>query len=205
MRVIGLTGGIASGKSAVARHLTSLGAVVIDADLLARDVVQPGEDAYRAIVAHFGRDILQADGSLDRKALGRIVFADPGARKVLEAITHPAIARLAAQLLGRERDRGTPVVFYMVPLLFEAGLADSMDEIWVVSVDEKTQLARLMARDAIDRDEALRKVAAQQPLAEKAIRAHVVIDNNGLPEQTASQVEEAWQTLQERLALPAQR
>lgn len=205
MRVIGLTGGIASGKSAVARHLTSLGAVVIDADLLARDVVQPGEDAYRAIVAHFGRDILQADGSLDRKALGRIVFADPGARKVLEAITHPAIARLAAQLLGRERDRGTPVVFYMVPLLFEAGLADSMDEIWVVSVDEKTQLARLMARDAIGRDEALRKVTAQQPLAEKAIRAHVVIDNNGLPEKTACQVEEAWRTLQERLALSAQR
>ncbi len=200
MKVIGLTGGIASGKSEVARHLTALGAVVIDADQLARHVVQPGEQGYQAIVARFGREILQADGSLDRKALGRIVFGDPEARKALEAITHPAIARLAAQRLSRERDQGTPVVFYMAPLLFEAGLVATMDEVWVVSVSEETQLARLMARDGIDREEALRRVAAQQPLAGKVARAHVVIDNSGLPEQTTSLVEEAWRQLRERLA-----
>lgn len=199
MKVIGLTGGIASGKSVVARLLEELGAVVLDADLLARQVVQPGEPAYRAIVAHFGKEILLPDGNLDRKALGRIVFADAGARKALEAMTHPAIAALAAVQLDRERQRGTPVVFYMVPLLFETGLATTMDEVWVVAVSAATQLERLMARDGIDRDEALRKVAAQLPLADKVAGARVVINNDGTVAQTAQQVHEAWRLVRERL------
>lgn len=200
MKVIGLTGGIASGKSFVAEILVSCGAVVINADLLAREVVETGEPAYLAIVEVFGDGVVRPDGSLDRKALGRIVFADADARKVLEEITHPAIAERAARLIERERQRGTPVVFYEVPLLIEAGLATTVDEIWVVSVSRDVQLERLLKRDGISKEEALRKMAAQMPLSEKAAYADVIIDNSGLQEETAHRVRREWERLRERLA-----
>ncbi len=200
MKVIGLTGGIASGKSFVASILESCGAVVVDADLLAREVVAPGGPAYRAIVETFGAKVVQKDGALDRKALGRIVFADAAARKVLEEITHPAIAERAAARIERERLRGAPVVFYMVPLLIEAGLTSMVDEIWLVSVARDVQIERLMKRDAIAKEEALRKLAAQMPLNEKAAYADVIIDNSGLPEETTLCVKNEWQRLQERLS-----
>lgn len=200
MKVIGLTGGIASGKSAVADVLVSCGAVVINADQLAREVVEPGEPAYRAIVEVFGDGVVRQDGSLDRKALGRIVFADSEARKVLEKITHPAIAERAARLMERERQRGTPVVFYEVPLLIEAGLVATVDEVWLVSVSCEVQLERLMKRDGISREEALRKISAQMPLHEKAAYADVIIDNSGLQEETTDRVRREWARLQERLA-----
>ncbi len=200
MKAVGLTGGIASGKSFVADILVSCGAVVINADLLAREVVAPGEPAYRAIVEVFGDGVVLPDGSLDRKALGRIVFADAAARKVLEQITHPAIAERAARLIERERQRGTPAVFYEVPLLIEAGLVATVDEVWVVSVSREVQLERLMKRDGISREEALRKIAAQMPLHEKAAYADVIIDNSGLREETAHRVRREWERLWKRLA-----
>jgi len=200
MKVIGLTGGIASGKSFVATILESCGAVVVDADLLAREVVKPGEPAYRAIVETFGEGVVQQDGALDRKALGRIVFADSAARKVLEELTHPVIAERAAARIERERSRGTPVVFYMVPLLIEAGLTSMVDEIWLVFVTREVQVERLMKRDTISQEEALRKMAAQMPLHEKAAYADVIIDNSGLPEETARCVKTEWKLLQERLS-----
>jgi dephospho-CoA kinase len=193
MKIIGLTGGIASGKSLVAGFLDNMGAVIIDADRLAREVVMPGSPCYEAIVATFGSRILQADGSIDRKALGKIVFADTAARRQLEQITHPAIRKLADDRLAEERRKGTKVVFYMVPLLIEAGFTCCVDEIWVVYADEKTQLARLMARDRIGRDEALQKIAAQMPMEEKVKLAKIIIDNCGTLEQTERQVQKLWE------------
>lgn len=199
MKVIGLTGGIASGKSYVAEILESCGAVIIDADLLAREVVEPGEHAYGLILEAFGNGILMENGALDRKALGRIVFSDAASRKLLEEITHPAIAEMAEKRFDRERRLGRQLVFYMVPLLIEAGLTSKMDEIWVVSVDRETQIIRLMKRDRIDRDEAEQKIAAQMPLEEKLVYADVVIDNSGAPEETACRVRKEWELLRQRL------
>jgi dephospho-CoA kinase len=199
MKVVGLTGGIASGKSFVAEILTSYGAVIIDADMLSREVVAPGEPSYYSVIRTFGQGILRADGSLDRKALGRIVFSDAAARRLLEEIIHPAVAERAARRIAEERLKGSSVVFYMVPLLFEAGLASMMDEIWVVSVDGETELARLVKRDGIDREEALRKMAAQMPMVEKVARADVVIDNSATPAETERRVGHEWEKLLERL------
>ena len=192
MRVIGLTGGIASGKSRVARMLEQMGAVIIDADLLAREVVAPGEPAYQAIVEAFGNGILNPDRTIDRGALGKLVFADPGARRRLESITHPAIGRRAEEQLGELRLQGTPVVFYVAPLLVEAGVTSRVDEIWVVYVDEETQVRRLMARDGSSRAEAIRKIATQMPMDEKKKFGNVVIDNRGTPEETERQVRDIW-------------
>ena len=195
MRIIGLTGGIASGKSTVARILEEKGARVIDADQLARDVVVPGTDAYAAILREFGSEILNLDGTIDRGKLGAIVFADPDARRRLEAITHPAIAKLAEERLDSLRRQGTAVVFYMAPLLIEAGITGRVDEIWVVYVDRETQLARLMARDGSDRLDALRRIESQMPMEEKRNYGKEVIDNRGSLEETTRQVFEAWERL----------
>lgn len=195
MKVIGLTGGIASGKSFVANILEKCCAVVVDADLLAREVVVPGEPAYHAIVEAFGKTVVRSDGTLDRTALGKLVFADVSARKVLEEITHPRIAERAARRIEAEMLRGTKVLFYMVPLLIEAGLTSTVDEIWLVTVDREVQINRLMTRDAISREEALRKIGAQMPLQEKAAYADVIIDNNGLPDETERCVMNKWKQL----------
>lgn len=199
MRVIGLTGGIASGKSTVAKILAECGAAVIDADLLAREVVMPGTPAHAAIVAAFGAGILSPDRTIDRKALGHIVFADPDARSRLESITHPAIRRKAEEKLAELQMRGTPVVFYMAPLLIEAGATSRVDEIWVVYADRETQLDRLMRRDGIGRDEALQRLAAQMPMDEKKTYGTVVIDNRGTPEEMERQVRQAWERLMQEL------
>ncbi len=193
MKVIGLTGGIASGKSMVARILEETGAAVIDADQLAREVVAPSMPAYAAIVAEFGPAILNLDGTIDRKALGRIVFADPEARRRLELITHPAIRARANEKLDQLRQAGKPVVVYMAALLIEAGASSRVDKIWVVYADRETQLARLMARDGIGRDEAMQRLAAQMPMDEKKNYGTVVIDNRGTPRETERQVREAWE------------
>lgn len=195
MKIIGLTGGIASGKSLVADILAELGAVVIDADRLAREVVTPGTEPYRMIIETFGDNVLQTDGTLNRKALGRIVFADPDARARLERITHPAILALGKKRLDEERSKGTAVVFYVVPLLLEVGLASSVDEVWIVYADDETQMERLMKRDGIGRDEALRKVAAQMPMDEKIKLGKVIIDNSGTAEETRQKVIELWREL----------
>jgi dephospho-CoA kinase len=192
VRIIGLTGGIASGKSTVARILERLGGVVIDADQLAREVVAPGEPAYNAVVAEFGEGVLNPDRTINRKALGRIVFADPSARGSLERITHPSIAALAERKLAALRRAGTPVVIYMAPLLIEAGVTSRVDEVWVVYTDMGTQVNRLMLRDGIGEIEARQRLHAQMSMEEKCAYGKVLIDNGGTPDETERQVREIW-------------
>lgn len=186
---MGLTGGIASGKSAVSRQLAELGCRVVDADVLAREVVAPGEPAWRAIVAEFGREVLGPDGQLDRKRLGALVFADPARRKILEAITHPVImARRQAILDAWAAEGFDGIVVLDIPLLIEVGAAAHVDRVVLVYAERDVQLERLMGRDTFDRAEAERRIASQMSLAEKVRHAHFVVDNSGVPEETASQV-----------------
>jgi len=188
MKVLGLTGGIGSGKSMVASMFAQLGADVIDADRLARDVVEPGQPALQEIASAFGRDILLSDGRLDRSKLGRIIFADPVARGTLNAITHPRIQeRMAAQIALRASRPG--VLIADIPMLYENERTDSVETVVVVWVDTQTQLRRLVERDGLSEDEARQRIAAQMPLDEKRARADVVIDNSGSRENTRRQVE----------------
>jgi dephospho-CoA kinase len=202
MKVIGLTGGIASGKSLVAGILERDGAVVVDADQLAREAVIPGAPSYKAIIKEFGATILNPDGTIDRKALGAIVFADTTARKRLEQITHPAIKKLAEKRLAEERRKGTAVLFYMAPLLIETEAISSVDEVWIVYLDEKTQLERLIKRDGIDKKGALLKIKAQMTIAEKLKFGKIIIDNSGPVEKTEKQVRELWEGLLRAVKCP---
>lgn len=193
MRIIGLTGGIASGKSTVAKLLESHGAIVVDADQIAREVVAIGKPAYNDIIDVFGKDILYENHTINRTALGKIVFSDPGARLQLESITHPAIRKRAEERLAELKRAGTRVVIYMAPLLIEAGVTSRVDEIWVVYIDREAQVKRLMERDCITREEALQKIAAQMPMDEKRLYGSVVIDNRGSLDQLEKQVKELWE------------
>jgi dephospho-CoA kinase len=187
--LVGLTGGIASGKSTVSRQLAALGCHVIDADLLAREVVAPGEPAWQAVVEAFGREVLRTDGTLDRTRLGELVFADPARRKQLEAITHPAIqARRLACLEALEARGFDGLVVQDAALLIEVGGAAQVDRLVVVYATPQAQLDRLMRRDGLDREEAERRIASQMPLGEKVRLAHYVIDNSDSAEETAAQV-----------------
>ena len=173
--LVGLTGGIASGKSTVSRQLAALGCRLVDADVLAREVVAPGEPAWRAIVEEFGPDVARPDGQLDRKRLGALVFADPARRKVLEGITHPAIAARRQAILDAWAAEGFDgLVVLDIPLLIEVGAAAHVDRVVLVYAEPEVQLARLMGRDGFDRAEAERRVASQMPLAEKVRHAHFV-------------------------------
>jgi dephospho-CoA kinase len=197
----GLTGGIATGKSTVSNMLRGLGAEIIDADLLAREVVEPGQPAWHEIVAEFGRDVVSPDRTLDRKKLGAIVFANPERRKRLEAITHPAIrARVKARVDELAARGFAGIVFYDAAILIEALGHQDMDRIVVVMTDEATQVARLRGRDGTDDAEGRRKIASQMPLAEKAKLADHVIDNSGDREATAEQVRRVFATLTGELA-----
>ena len=177
--LVGLTGGLATGKSTVSAILTSLGCVVLDADVLARDVVEPGQPALATIAAEFGPDVLGPDGRLDRKRLGAIVFADPARRKRLEAITHPAIRdRFLARVAELQARGYEGLVVWDAPVMIESGNYQNMDRLIVVTTDAATQRARALARDG-DPTDAERKIASQMPLAEKAKLADYVIDNSG--------------------------
>ena len=194
--LVGLTGGIATGKSTVATLLRDLGAEIIDADVLAREVVEPGEPALDEIVTEFGRSVLESTGRLDRKALGAIVFAEPERRRKLEAITHPRIRerfQRGLDALAARDFRG--LVFFDAAVMIESGNYRNMDRLVVVVADEPTQITRLMARDGIARDEALRKIRSQMPLAEKAKLADYVIDTSGEPAATAARVRAVQQAL----------
>ncbi len=179
VHVIGLTGGIASGKSTVARMLIERGAAVVDADLLARQVVEPGQPALAELVARFGPSILTPDGELDRKRLGAIAFADPAARADLNRITHPRIAAASAAAIATWADAGAGVVFYEAALLVENRAHLGLDGLVVVAAPPEVQLARLVARDAITEDEARARIEAQAPLADKRAAATWVIENAG--------------------------
>lgn len=195
MKIIGLTGSIASGKSTVTRVLRELGAVVVDADAIVHQLQQPGTPVTEAIGREFGPGVIRPDGSLDRAALGAIVFADPTRRKALEGIVHPAVRERIWQEVERCRAEGRPAVVLDIPLLFESGWDRLVDEVWVVYVDRESQKARLMARDGLSPEEAERRMAAQMDLEVKRDRAHRVIDNRGSEHQTREQVRQAWEGL----------
>jgi dephospho-CoA kinase len=196
-RVVGLTGGIGSGKSLVARILREQGVPVVDADILARQVVEPGQPALEDIVREFGPGVLLPDGALDRKALGAIVFGDPQKRKLLAAITHPRIAAAAQAALAVHRQAGAPFVVYEAPLLVENRLHLGMDATIVVSVPEEVQLERVMARDGLSLEEAHKRLASQLPLADKLAVATHIIDNAGTVEDTRAQVLKLVETLRQ--------
>jgi dephospho-CoA kinase len=197
---VGLTGGIASGKSTVADALAERGAVIIDADVLAREVVEPGTAGLRAVQERFGPDVVRSDGSLDREGLGRIVFADPDARRDLEAIIHPAVRARAAVLAARAPDDA--VVVQVIPLLVETAQQDAFDLVVVVDVEPETQLSRLEQRNGFSRAEAVARVAAQIGRADRLAAADVVIDNSGQREALGPQVDRLWAKLRDGI-LPA--
>lgn len=199
MRVIGLTGGIATGKSTVAGFLEERGAVVIDADVLSREAARPGRPALERIATAFGKEVLLPDGTLDRKRLGDIVFASPEKRRRLEEIMHPEIRRLADERINRLAGEGHALVFYMAPLLIEAGALDRVDEVWVVTVRPEIQLERLMRRNNIGRAEAERIISSQMPLAEKERYGKLLIDNSGTPEETRRLLAKIWEREVERV------
>jgi dephospho-CoA kinase len=190
VHVIGLTGGIASGKSAVARLLEERGAAIVDADLLARRVVEPGQPALAELVARFGPAILAADGQLDRKRLGAIAFADPAARTDLGRITHPRIAAASQQAIAEWADAGAQVVFYEAALLVENRVHAGLAGLVVVSAPPEVQEARLVARDGLTIEEARSRIAAQAPLADKLAAATWVIENTGDLPALADQVDD---------------
>lgn len=198
MVVVGLTGGIASGKSTAAAALRRIGAPVVSSDELAREVVRPGEPAWHAVREAFGAGVLRADGTLDRRALAATVFADPAARRRLEAITHPEIRRRMLAWLAAQRAAGAAAAVCDIPLLFEVGLHTPptfVDRIWVVHVRPETQLERLMRRDGLDEPAARARLEAQWPLSRKAALADVVLDNEDSPQALARAVEDAWARL----------
>ncbi len=196
MNVVGLTGGIATGKSTVSRMLAAAGAYIIDADVLARDVVQPGLPAWNAVVKSFGRQILHEDQTIDRDRLAAVVFDDPQRKAELERIVHPAVGEaMAAQLAAIAASAPDSVVVLDVPLLYEAKMDAGLALVIVVYAPEAVQLERLILRNGLSREEARARIAAQMPIAEKRRRAGVVIDNSGSLESTRQQVQALWRKL----------
>lgn len=189
MKLIGLTGGIASGKSTVAKILAELGAAIINADNLAREVVAPDQEAWREIVAAFGNEILQHDRSLDRQKLRAIIFNNADARKQLEAIVHPRVRALAERRIREHAAAGYDVIVYEVPLLFEGNLQESLRPVVLVACDEQTQRQRLQQRDGLDQTAAQKHIDAQMTLEEKRRCADYVIENNGSLEELRRQTQ----------------
>jgi dephospho-CoA kinase len=187
--IIGLTGNIACGKSTVRGMLAEHGAATLDADALVHDLYLPGDPVYRAVVDTFGADILGMDAEIDRRALGRKVFGDPGALARLEGLTHPAVIERTWAWVARQT---TPVVVVDAVKLIEAGIADGCDAVWVVTCPLAEERRRLMTRPGMGAAEADRRLAAQAPEAEKVARAAVVIDNGGTKDATRAQIDRAW-------------
>jgi dephospho-CoA kinase len=192
IRVIGLTGGIATGKSSVARFFSERNIPVIDADQLARDAVLPGSSALKQIAGLFGQEILLHDGALNRKRLGELIFSDTEQRRLLESILHPEIRKLSEERIAQAAASGHRYLVYMAPLLIEAGATDRVDDIWVVTVRPEIQLERLMLRDGISREQAEQIIRSQMPLSEKERFGSVVIDNSGSATDTLRLLEAAW-------------
>jgi dephospho-CoA kinase len=190
---VGLTGGIGSGKSTVSRLLAERGAVVIDSDVLAREVVEPGTPGLSAVVAEFGDGVLAADGRLDRERLGALVFADADARARLNSIVHPLVRAASAQRLAGLPDDA--VVVHDVPLLVEAGLTDAYDLVVVVSVSPAVQLDRLVRLRGMTAEAAQARIAAQAAPAERLAVADVVLTNDGTRAELAMQVDALWRRL----------
>lgn len=196
--IVGLTGGIGSGKSTVAGFFAELGIPIVDADRVAREVVEPGTEGLAEVVAFFGDEVLDRNGSLDRAKLGERVFEDGEARKKLESILHPRIAALSTQRLAALASEGHPYAIYEAALLVENRSQRMMSALIVVAVDEVTQRARVQARGGLDADAVRARIASQLPLAEKVRVADFVIENNGSLDETRRRVVEVHQLLLER-------
>ena len=194
MRLIGVTGGIATGKSTVDRMLADHGAIVIDADELAREAVRPGEPTLDEVATRFGRDVIRPDGTLDRGRVGEIVFADAEARRDLERITHPRIMELMQERIAAALASPVPLVAVDVPLLFENAREAMFEGVLLVYAPRDVQLRRLRERNGLDEDAALQRLAAQLPIDEKRDRATWIIDNSHGIDATARAVDLWWAT-----------
>lgn len=199
LKVVGLTGGIASGKSTVAQWYRKWGVPVIDADALAKMVLEPDGEAYENVVEHFGEDILTEGGHIDRQKLGAKVFDSPEQRRVLEGFTHPAIARLARRGLELVENAGEPMAFYEAALLVETGVHKGLDRLVVVSCSITKQLERIIARDGLSKSAAAARIASQYPLSDKVAVADYVIDNEGDLDRTEQQARDVLEKLRRDL------
>lgn len=195
---IGLTGGIASGKSVISSLLAERGALIVDADRLGHESYRAGTETFRRVVETFGRDIVGEDGEIDRKRLGAKVFGDAGARKRLEAIVWPAIREMARERIEEARRQGVPVVVLEAAVLIEAGWQDLVDEVWVAEVEPETAIERLASRNGLSREQAEARLRAQLSSEERRRHADVVIENNGTLDDLRRRVDEAWARLRER-------
>jgi dephospho-CoA kinase len=203
MLLVGLTGGIGSGKSTVAQLLERRGAVVFDADALARKAVEPGTPGHDAVVERFGANVLAPGGELDREALASIVFADPAARRDLEAIVHPEVRRLFAEGCKAYGDTDRVVVF-SAPLLVETGMHTAFEVLVLVSTSVETQIERLLRGRAMSEEQVRARIDAQAPLEEKTAIADVIVDNEGDLDELELQVDSLWDQLRTRAAaMPA--
>ncbi|MEW9081456.1 dephospho-CoA kinase [Caldanaerobacter subterraneus] len=197
MRVVGLTGGIGSGKSTVSEILAKLGAKIIDADLVSREIMEKGKEAYNEIVDCFGKEILDKEGNIDRKKLGSIVFSDKEKLKRLNEITHPKIIDKIKKMIEEEKDKDKVIVIDAA-LLIETGLYKLVDEVWLVVVDIDTQIKRVMERDGFSCEEALKRIKSQMPLEEKIKYADFIINNSKDLRKTEEQVRLLWQRFDRR-------
>ncbi len=200
MYVIGITGGIGSGKSTVSDMLRAKGATILYADQVGHEVYRPGTPVQEQVVQVFGRQVLTEDGQIDRRKLGQIVFSEAGALERLNAITHPPMRQLMIEKLEELRRKGTPVVILEAALLIEAGWVDLADEVWVTAVKPNEAARRSMERSGLSRQQAEARIAAQLSNAERMKHAQVVIDTNCSLADVAQRVDEMWEDLTARLA-----
>ena len=198
MKVVGLTGGIGSGKSTVSKFLADLGAIIIDADRVGHQAFEPDTEAYREVVAAFGKKTLTPGGEIDRHKLGSIVFADPKARDRLNRIMHPRIQRIVKDMIEDLRKRGVKVVVVDAPLLIEAGWSPLVDEIWVTIAPRHTVLERLTRRTGLTQAESMARIRAQLSQEERIKHADVIIDTKCTLDELKARVQELWQKLEAR-------
>jgi len=191
--VRGLTGGVASGKSTVSKILVELGAVVLDADQIAKQVMEPGQLGWEGVARHFPQ-VIQADRSINRRLLGDLIFSNPAEKAKLEAIIHPLVLD-EIKTVGTNLEKNNKIVFADIPLLYETNSQQWLDEVWLVYVPYEIQLQRLMDRDSLTELQAKQRIAAQMSLAEKRLLADVIIDNSGSIMETRAQVERLWNAL----------
>ena len=199
MLVVGLTGGIASGKSTISKYLASHGAKIIDADKIARDIVEPGKEAWKKIKSSFGSAVFNEDQTLNRAKLGKIIFEYPEQRQVLNAIIHPEVIAETQRLIDTyKRDKTIPLIVVDAPLLIEAKMTPLVDEVWVINISKEKQIERVMERDNITKEEAEQRIASQMPTEEKIKYAHRLIDTNINKEETFKEVSKLWEEIVEK-------